>query len=380
MKLTPRLRLVKPTASPIVVAALATLLTMLCAAWLWYATDDSQSRIDAFGSSVAAGFAALAVDPLLKQDRMHLAVISNRMLQIDEVEGVAVFSVDNQILAASGESKHATGRGSRFTEPVTFDESIMGYVQVTLDPTNMSSPTNFVRIALALATLLVVPGLCLGLLSLRIYPRPMAAVAEVDFDPPRENVQHYLLALNLYNQIGLTTEERTRELNQARTVAQRVGNVYSASVHPLPGTGLLMHFPDTGDEDRGLQVLCAAFVVAKLLEEQTGIYRLGLHTINLPADAELPDQAQEISDVALLSALAKHMTLAVSEGFPLRLLQQDRVECHPLDHPLLDEIGTAQGRGYLITALSPAQEALVRQQVVRFSQHQDDSTANESTF
>lgn len=377
MKLTSRLRLVKPTAPPIVIAALASLLTLLSLAWAWQATDDSQTQTDAYGSSLAAGFAALAIEPLLKQDRMHLAVISNRMMNIDEVAGVTVFSVDNQVLAASGES----GSGLRYSEPVTFDEGIMGYVRITLDPNKIRAPIDLARIGLALATLLLVPGICVGALSIRLRPQPaIASVAEVDFDGPESTAQHFLLALNLYNQIGLTPEQRSAELESARNLAARVGGVYSAEVHPLPGTGLLVHFPDTSEHDRGLQVLCAAFVIAKLLEEQTGIYRLGLHTIDLPSGGPLPDHAPEVSDVALLSALAKHMTLAVSDRFPLRLLQQDRVECYPLDHPLLEEIGTAHGRGYLITALSPAQQALVSQQVVRFSADQDDSTASESTF
>ena len=208
-----------------------------------------------------------------------------------------------------------------------------------------------------------------------------ASESRPEFDAPAEDAQHFLLALNLYNQIGMTPEEREAELEQARSLAERVAEVYSADIHPLPGTGLLVHFPDTSDHDRGLQVLCAAFVIARLLENQTGIYRLGLHTIELPSGGTLPEHTPEVSDVALLSALAKHMTLAVSDGFPLRLLQQDRVECHPLDHPLLEEIGTAHGRGYLITALSPAQQTLVSQQVIRFSADQEgDSTANESTF
>jgi uncharacterized membrane protein affecting hemolysin expression len=377
LNLTSRLRLVKPTAPPIVIAALASLLTLLSLAWASHVTDDTQARTDAYGSNLATGFAALAIEPMLKQDRMHLAVISNRILNIDEVADVTIFSADNKVLAATGES----ASGPRYSEPVTFDEGIMGYVQITLDSDKIASPINALRVALALAALLGVPVICVAALSLRLQPQPaVASVAEVDFETPGSASQHFLLALNLYNQIGLTPEQRTAEMDFAGTMARRVGDVYSAEVHPLPGTGLLVHFPDSSEHDRGLQVLCAAFVIAKLLEEGTGIYRLGLHTIDLPTGASLPDAAQEISDVALLSALAKHMTLAVSDRFPLRLLQQDRVECYPLDHPLLDEISTAHGRGYLITALSPAQETLVSQQVLRFSADQDDSTANESTF
>ena len=378
MKLTSRLKLVKPTAPPIVVAALATLLTMVCTTWVWHATEQSYTRTERFGASLAGSFAALAAEPLLKQDRMHLAVIGNRMTTIDEVAGVSVFSVDNQLLATGGEST----TGPTYSAPVTFDESIMGYVRVTLDPAMLSEGISWTRIALSLITLLGVPWLCVAVLRLRLAPQTATDnVTAVELPAPEEDdVQHYLLAFNLYNQIGLAPEVRTAELAHATAVAKRVGGVYSATVGPLPGTGLLMHFPGTDQEDRGLQVLCAAFAVAHLLDDQAGVYRLGLHTIDLPPAAELPEAAPEISDAALLSALAKHMTLAVSDHFPLRLLQQNRVEYSPLDSPLLEEIATADGGGYLVTALSPAQTALVKQQVVRFSQDHGDSTASESTF
>ena len=368
MKLTPRLRLVKPTAPPLTIAvlasALASLLTVVSMLWIWTATDNNGERVDQYGASLAAGFAELAVEPLLKQDRMQLAVISNRLQATPDVTGVSVFSVDNQLLATSGDYQS----GLRYSHPVTFDEGIMGYVRVTLDPETMVAPLDPLRITLALATLLVAPTLCVGLLCMRVVRGTQpAAVTDVDLPDFGEPTQHYLLAINLYNQLGMTPEQRQAELADAQAIAQQVSQIYAANVRELPGTGLLVHFPDSGDHDRGLQALCAAFVVAHLLEQAAGVYRLGLHIMELPQGGDLPEQAPEIADVALLSALAKHMTLAVSDRFPVRLLQQDRVECYPLDNPLLDEIGTTQGRGYLITSLSPAHQALVAQQVARFA-------------
>jgi len=136
------------------------------------------------------------------------------------------------------------------------------------------------------------------------------------------------------------------------------------------------------DADRALQVLCAAFVLAELLAEHepsdTSTYRLGLHTVGLPAGCHLDLDAPQVADVALLSALAKRLSVAVSDAFPLGKLRHDQVDGHLLQHPLLDELMTIPG-ARLVTGLSSAQQALVRQQVGRLSD-QWGSTVSESTF
>jgi hypothetical protein len=220
------------------------------------------------------------------------------------------------------------------------------------------------------------------------------AAAETGADRAQATEDHHLVAVNLYNQISMTPDAREAELQHAQAIAGRVASLYLGNVRPLPGTGLLLHFPPSDDRDRPLQVLCATFVLAELLAEyevgDVGTYRLGLHTIGLTVDDEFEAHAAQIADVALLSALAKHMTVAVSATFPIETLRHNQVQRHALEHPLLDELATIAS-AHLVTGLSPPQQALVTQQVARLSDHsldhssnhsldQEDATASESTF
>lgn len=379
MKLTSSLKIVKPTPSPFAVACLATLLAAACLVTVWKLNDDSQARTDAYGESLAAGLAQLSVGPLLKQDRIALGVMTNRTLALPEVTGVAVFTIDDQVLAASGNADN----GLRYTKPVTFDDGLMGYVRVALRQT--VDPASVSLALLGTLAVVLVPLMTVGAFSIRYVREPGAAMVTDDgADPVAEEAQHthHLVAVNLYHQISMTPDIREVELEHAHDIAQRVVDVYLGKVRRLPGTGLLVQFAPSDDADRALQVLCATFVLAELLAEfdveGDGIYRLGLHSVALPPAREPDTEDAEIADVALLSALAKHLTVAVSDAFPIASLRDDQVHSQRLNHPLLEELDTVEG-AYLVTGLAPVQHALVTRQVARLSD-QWGSTASESTF
>jgi uncharacterized membrane protein affecting hemolysin expression len=340
---------------------------------LWDLSDETQHRADAYGASLAAGLAQLSIDPLMERDRITLSVLANRTLESPQVSGVAIFTIDNQIIAASGQ----TESGAHYTEPITFDDSIMGYVRVSLKRPQAQPPMAMILLGIMMMSL--APLVTVGALSLRYVPKPAAPsdtahVSEITVQLPEQTEQHHLLAVNLYNQISMTLEARKAELDHASAIAEQVACLYYGEVRPLPGTGLLVHFHPSNDTDRALQVLCATFVLVELL----GAYRLGVHSVGLPAGVELGSEHAEIADVALLSALAKQTTVAVSGSFPLDALREDQLRRQPLQHPLLDELQTIPN-AHLVTALSPAQQVLVTQQVRRLTD-QRGSTASESTF
>ncbi len=180
----------------------------------------------------------------------------------------------------------------------------------------------------------------------------------------------------------MTPAARKAELDHANAVAQQIAELYLGEVRNLPGTGLLVHFRASDDSGRALQVVCAAFALTQLFEEfealDAGAYRLGLHTIGIPVGGELHNDAPELADAALLSALAKRGTIAVSGCFPMQTLRPDQVRSQPLQHPLLDDLDTVAS-AHLVTGLSPLQQALVTRQVTRLS-NQWGTTESESTF
>ncbi|NIP13815.1 MAG: hypothetical protein GWM88_03335 [Pseudomonadales bacterium] len=339
----------------------------------WALSDPYEARHDAYGRSITTGLAQLAIEPLLTQDRIALGVIANQAVDIPGVSGVEIVTVNEQALAASG----SLTRGQIYRSDVSFNDQIMGSVRVALtEPASRLGDA----IGVAAATLLAAPFLALALLSIRLerpVPRQPGRV-EVTLHTPRE--RHFLIAVNLYDQLGMAPEQRVAELNYARIAAGKVAGLYGGDVENLPGTGLLLDFSDGGDEDRPWQVLSATAVLAALLDEEAGDYRLAIHAGDAPAGHRVLMDEQAVSDAALLSAVAKRGTLAASSVFSACLDSGgDLLERTIIEHPLLEELATVGPDSVLITALSGPQQDLVQHQAAHLASHRP-ATASESTF
>lgn len=374
LKLTSRLRVVKRESHPLLVAAAATAITIICLGTVAALENDAEERSRVYAESLAAALANLAVEPLVKQDRIALGVLINRALDIPQVSGVQLFTIDNHILASVG-SMHP---GSSHTEAVVLDDVIMGYVRIALRPAAGGSAMRFA--VMALAALLVVPPLAAGLCGWRLARAGNHAERprNISVELPVADEEHLLIAVNLYNQIGLPPQRLAVELRRAREISGRVATLYGAQVSALSGTGLLLLFPGGPTRDRGLQVVCASFLLAELLARDGVVYRLGGHTVTLPAGGPLPSDIPQISDVARLSALAKGRSLVVSNCFPIG--DADGLEYRTLPpHPLIDELATIAGGARLITGLSSVHRALIARQAQQLNRHWE-ATASESTF
>lgn len=400
MKLPPLSDIVKPDATVLAVAAATVLLTALVLWLLVSLTSREDQHMEAFGGAAARALAELAVQPVMRQDRMHLGVIANRLAELPEIRGVASYSADNQLLTTTGDVQ-----GPHHTQPVTADDSIVGYVRVALEPQAFSS-SHPARITALLSALLVLPfavavawsmvraarqGRIGPLLPQRrgrngeeSGPPATAEDAEVSCDAapnPPPLIRHYLLAVNLYNQLTLPPTEREFELTLCAELAEAVAEIYQGQVVNLPGVGILVDFDHTGDDDRPFQVVCGAFLLARLLRDEApfGSYRLGLNLIESPADDALPLDHEAVADAALLSALAKDLFLAVSGSCFDALQGRDRLHARPLHNPLLDQLSTGDAGCYLVTELEPSCAGLVAQQAEQL-RSQRDAISNPSTF
>jgi uncharacterized membrane protein affecting hemolysin expression len=401
VKLTSWSDLVKPDREVLKVAAVTALVTAIALLLVAYATDREQERMDQFGAATARALAELVVEPLLKQDRMHLGVIGNRLADIPQVDAVASYTLDNEVLASTG-----TDQALPYAEAVTVDGSIVGYVRVGLDPQAFAEldPT---RMLLNLLVLLLLPFVIASSWSLtqparrqelvarlpRLpanppwaprhlpAPKPEAPVALPEPEPDPAEVVHYLVAVNLYNQLSLPPTEREFELSLCVELAEAVAGVYQGQVVGVAGLGAVVSFDHTDDPDRPFQIICAAQVLARLLREEApfGVYRLGLNLTLRPADEPLPVNDDAIADAALLSALAKDATLALSQPFAAALAERERVVMKPLVNPLLDELTTSNAGCYLVTELEApyAAEVIHKAEQLR---SQREGISSPSTF
>ena len=119
----------KPAPRALAMTATATVLTALLLLITWNLLDRSEERMHAFGTATVAALGALCVEPLMKQDLLHLGVISNRLLEMEAVAAVATYTADEQLLTLSGVIAEPV-----YSETLRLDGNVVGHVRIALDP------------------------------------------------------------------------------------------------------------------------------------------------------------------------------------------------------------------------------------------------------
>jgi len=102
-----------------------------------------EQLLEDYGAILAEQLAGLTVESIVKQDRIALNVLAERIAKTEAVAGVAVFSVDGQRLAGYGE--FAEHQAFTFTESVLIDGAYAGFARVVLKGGRIQSPRSHHR-------------------------------------------------------------------------------------------------------------------------------------------------------------------------------------------------------------------------------------------
>ncbi|MGE0625003.1 MAG: hypothetical protein AB7I04_25295 [Pseudomonadales bacterium] len=364
------------------------LLTGLGLLLLLAAATDDETRIEHFGTALADALAGQVVEPVLARDLIHLGVLANRIITLPEVSGASIHGIDNEPLALSGDVR----RGRAFPAQVVHDGQSIGVVRIMIDTDAFGAGLSAGMVAVGALWMLAAPlvVLLLSWLAERPIAPALRRAAKPQPDSPPIVVQEapepetwYVIFVNLFNQLSLTREQSVRELSLARAIAQRVASLYSGTVQDLPGSGLLLGFGPGDSDERPFHVLCAAFILSRLLAdaESFGRYRLGLHTLTLEPDDTLQAKLEPVRDAAVLSALARDNGIVVSEAFHAAVPYSQRLVSEPLNHPLLEDLDTTGGGARLARSLAEPHDQLVEELLAKLDDQAEGlSTARESTF
>jgi uncharacterized membrane protein affecting hemolysin expression len=372
---------VKPVSASLLFAT--NLITGLGLVVLWSAMNDDDARIDHFGSTLTRSMASQVMEPFVAGDLIHLGVLTNRTVELPEVVGATIYTVDDRMLSLSGDVL----RGRPFTREVVHDESIIGYVRLHIDDAAFAGSFPVALILTGILWVCLVPVLLLVTRTL-MERQLTTAGAEPDIlpmpeptDAEAEDECRHLIVVNLFNQLTLSPDQRAAELAFARAAATRVAGRYRGQLTDLPGTGLLLWFGTDASDDRPFHVLCAAFALRQLLTgaDTWGNYRLSVHCAAPGTGAPQPG-AEPIADAAVLSALARDHTLVVSAAFFDRIPYPQRFHSEPMRHPLLDELETIGRGARLASGLAQPHDQVVAEQVEELEAYSEPASARESTF
>jgi uncharacterized membrane protein affecting hemolysin expression/class 3 adenylate cyclase len=126
-------------------ALVVSILLILSMCVFWLLTNQTTENIlrrqaDSLGSSLARQTAILVTELVLANDLISMNVLLNQLTRDDAIAEVAVFSIDDQIIAISGQaqgsarnSTEGTGIFGSYVAPIALRDSLAGYVRVNLD-------------------------------------------------------------------------------------------------------------------------------------------------------------------------------------------------------------------------------------------------------
>ena len=341
-------------------------------------------RMDRFGDALGALAAELAVQPMLRPNPVAFSNLGHRMTAFDEVVGFSLYTVDDRVLVFAGRDANDAGT-EHYTRAVTADDTVAGYARVVLDRERfrpsvaelISVSAPFWLLALAATIGFVVVGRRLALSSnARAAGRARGEVRAA-----------FVLVINLFDQ-NVQREEKGAVLGLALERADQLANIYGGNAEPLPSTGILLVFDDTGSSDRCFEVICAALLTGRVIEltnfrraaRSRPTFRFGLHRCGEPGADVTVGVSEEVREALLLSALAPDGKLAVSEEVFARIDRPDKLAADIVARRAMDALAGTSLSGYrLVHAALGSYGTVIERQAQLFAGRRRSSTSRADT-
>ena len=346
-------------------------LTAVCLLAFLHLTHNPRQQQDVHGELLASSLAGLSVQAFVTHDRIALGLLSNRIAELPDVRGVTITAADDTPLAQTA----SDAQGSVYRAAVHLDDAVVGFVAVTLAPSNSDGVPNWRHWVFGLTLALIMPML-LQLLRGLLPPKPVQQPVSVEFTRPKTQ-QCFVITANLFDEMRLTTAAQQSAQQQALAWAEDIAMLYNGHASALPHGTVTLHFDDHGEDDRCFAALCAGYLWSDCLRlgDLPGAYRLSGHVLT-------PEQLQDdtmLAEALLLAAAAQDCELVISDCLLAALKRPDRVRMSPLQHPLHQDLQTTGGSLHRVLGLASRYAVLLSRQLERLNR-QPESTERLSTF
>ena len=326
--------------------------------------------LEDYGSILAEQLAGLTVESIVKQDRIALNVLAERIADTQAVAGVAVFGMNGQRLAGYGD--FADDGAYTFAEPVLIEDAYAGFVRVVLRPSALQGAADFNQLAPTIAASLVT---CIGLGLLIVWlthiPLPAGALrAEpsqadlTDDELPQSahsaaanpaNPRVYLLIVNLVNQLDLNSDARDDVVAECEMDVRCVAGLYDADWQSLPGTGSALAISARPGQDQSFDAACACLALTQLCGRDAPHprlapkFRFSLQALELAHGQLDPfSYSDDLADAILRSAVAEDSTTTVCPNFVEEFSRLDLLHLTREGNPALAALRSSDDTDYYL--------------------------------
>ena len=366
---------------------------VVLAVWTVLDAQRSESVMSALGAQMADDLAYHAVEPMMLPDRIRLGLLASRLVKRPEVRSVEMYSVDGTPLVVEG---NARPDGAVYVRQVAIQNTVAGHVRVTLHAEHFRLPISLLVTqawpSLAAGLVLTVGCIYFGARIVAWRRRPVPPETPTPDEPDRETGQIYLLLATLFRPGELSHRERQDLLRHGMAIAERVANLYAGDALSWSDGGVALAFQATTSADRAFEVVCAAMLVQRLLNEQSATdappavaadgkpgksgepgksgdsaspaFRLALDLVEdgwLDRPESIAD-AQPAQVLAVLASLAPNGGLVIGNAAFAAIDEPERVELRGFENPAVQVLlSDAVPRG-IVTGTDDDHEALIARQ------------------
>ncbi|UTA47554.1 hypothetical protein L1F30_15540 [Simiduia sp. 21SJ11W-1] len=251
--------------------------------------QQTQSVSQRYGQALANLAAEQAESAMLNQDRVSLTALLADLTENLDVEGATVHDVENRLLVQSG---HTTNpRSLHFSAPVVLQDSVAGYITVTVsaDTARANRHRLYGRLALTLAALLALTAIAASLYRHPDFPEPEPAAPA-----PSAPDSKVTLTLDLLNLEQLHTELNGEAFKQLLERFERqlqgVIALYGGESLGLQNHQLTLMFTEARTSDASFNAICSAELLHSLSEHSELALQLGARILPFEASANLKSQ------------------------------------------------------------------------------------------
>ena len=247
-------KLAKLTDSPATLITVTSLLLTLTLGWIFERQQSAviETRTEHYGQSLSNLAAAQARQFLLNNDLISLQVMLEELVEKPDVIETVVFDVENQRLVEAGNSSSHTDYGTAYTAPITLDNSLAGYVQVTIGDQQLMASHNslwFTAILVILAA-----ALALQLISYKVKPYK----EDKDDSPPPAN--QLLLEFQFLR-------PNPQNWGRFQQCLEFLNKLYGGEIQSLSTSSATMSFPFDAEGEAQFRALCTAILAHQINDD-----------------------------------------------------------------------------------------------------------------
>ena len=275
------------------------------------AIETEQSR---FGHSSARQLAAQVAGYVVERDILPLNVLVTHLTRDEPLQFAAIYDESNRLIAQSGKEQR---NNSSYTAEVTFQDSLIGRVRITVSPTKTDS-----RLP---ALLLILLGAGYSLLIRRFSPLIHSWIDQEPTPVPVDNQVNFSQDTGPTEECILVVRIRpARHLEQHFDKFFQAANLYGGIVEQTTPEELVIHFDSA---DAMYMATCSGLLIQKIANKVNGKIIFG-GTLDL-----LDEEPDEIRKAASYLASIAEGNLLVAGGDSHL---SGRVELQSFHHALVD--------------------------------------------